>query len=86
MSTTQLLARYDVTDYAAWKASFDAHAETRGNASLSVLQIWREGTARVWVLFQVADAARAQAYLKTAPVFDAQAGVTGSEFHMLETA
>ena len=57
--TNQLIARYDIADYAQFRAEFDADAEDRGNASLSVLQIWREGTGRVWVLYQVADGKRA---------------------------
>lgn len=85
--TNQLLARYDIADYAQWKTAFDADAEDRGHASLSVLQIWREGAARAWVLYQIADARRARQYLDgAAGVFNSQAGVTGTEFHMLETA
>ena len=85
--TTQLLARYDVAEFGRWKTAFDADAEDRGNASLSVLQIWREGTSRAWVLYQVADPRRAQEYLgRAAQVFNSQAGVSDSEFHLLETA
>ncbi|WP_299363264.1 hypothetical protein [uncultured Paracoccus sp.] len=85
--TTQLLARYDIGDFAQWKRAFDADAEDRGNNSLSVLQIWREGATRAWVLYQVADPKRARQYLDgAAGVFDSQAGVTGHEYHMLETA
>ena len=85
--TTQLLARYDIADYDAWKSAFDADAEDRGNASLSVLQIWREGGSRTWVLYQVANAARARDFLGNgATVFEGQAGVSRTEFHMLETA
>ena len=57
--SNQIIARYDIADYAQFRAEFDADAEDRGNASLSVLQIWREGTGRVWVLYQVADGKRA---------------------------
>ena len=85
--TTQLLARYDIADYGRWKSAFDADAEDRGNASLSVLQIWREGTGRAWVLFQVSNPGRAQDYLGTAAqVFNSQAGVSDTEYHLLETA
>ena len=85
--TNQLIARYDIADYAQFRAEFDNDAEDRGNASLSVLQIWREGTSRAWVLYQVADPRRAQEYLgRAAQVFNSQAGVSDSEFHLLETA
>ena len=85
--TTQLLARYDIGDYDAWKSIFDADAEDRGNASLSVLQIWREGGNRAWVLYQVANAARARDFLgQGGTLFESRAGVSRTEFHMLETA
>ncbi|WP_134724530.1 hypothetical protein [Paracoccus luteus] len=85
--TNQLLARYDIADYDTWKAAFDADSEDRGNASMSVLQIWREGGSRAWVLYQVANAAKARDYLgQASAVFDSQAGVARTEFHMLETA
>lgn len=85
--THQIIARYDITDYAQFRAAFDADAEDRGSASLSVLQIWREGTARVWVLYQTSDSARAMAYLNGAGhVADNRAGVTGAEFHAVQTA
>ena len=57
--TNQLIARYDIADYAQFRAEFDRDAEDRGNASLSVLQIWREGENRAWVLYQIADGKRA---------------------------
>ncbi|HRO14765.1 MAG TPA: hypothetical protein PLL33_06930 [Paracoccus sp. (in: a-proteobacteria)] len=85
--TTQLLARYDIADFARWKSAFDADAEDRGHNSLSVLQIWREGNGRVWVLFQVSNAGRAREYLNgAAQVFNSQAGVSATEYHLLETA
>ena len=85
--TNQLIARYDIADYAQFRTEFDRDAEDRGNASLSVLQIWREGNARVWVLYQIADGKRALAYLDGAgQVFNSRAGVTAAEFHVVETA
>ena len=85
--TTQLLARYDIADYGAWKSAFDADFEDRGNASLSVLQIWREGTGRAWVLYQVADGKRALDYLQgAAQVFNGRAGVQNAEYHAVQTA
>lgn len=85
--TNQLIARYDIADYAQFRTEFDRDAEDRGNASLSVLQIWREGNARVWVLYQIADGKRALAYLDgAAQVFNSRAGVTAAEFHVVQTA
>lgn len=85
--TNQLIARYDIADYAQFRAEFDADAEDRGNASLSVLQIWREGEQRVWVLYQIADGKRAMAYLEgAAQVFNGRAAVQSAEFHPVQTA
>lgn len=86
----QLLVRNDISDYATWKSAFDDAAEARGEAGLSVLQIWREAgqPGRVWYLCEVSDAARARAWLDTgrAGLQEDRAGVTGSEAHFLETA
>lgn len=62
----QLLTRHDIPDFAAWKTGFDAHAETRAQAGLTLLQMWRsaDGPGAV-CLFEVADRARAQAWLDT---------------------
>ncbi|MBV0890669.1 hypothetical protein KTN05_02240 [Paracoccus sp. Z118] len=85
--THQLLARYDFPDHARFKAAFDADAEDRGNASLTVLQIWHEGQNTAWVLYQVANPARAREYVGGAEeLFARQAGVTRAEFHWVETA
>ena len=85
--TNQIIARYDIADYAQYRAEFDKDAEDRGNASLSVLQIWREGEARVWVLYQVADGKRALTYLDgAAQVFNGRAGVQAAEYHAVQTA
>ena len=85
--SNQIIARYDIADYAQFRAEFDADAEDRGHASLSVLQIWREGGNRAWVLYQVANAARARDFMgQGSHVFESRAGVSRTEFHMLETA
>ncbi|MFD1881969.1 hypothetical protein [Paracoccus pacificus] len=83
----QLLVRYDIGDFATFKTAFDNDAEDRGNNGLSLLQLWREGNARAWALYQVGNGARARAYLDgAAAVFNSQAGVTSTEVHLLETA
>ncbi len=83
----QLIARHDIADYDRWKAAFDAEAETLGQAGLSVLQIWREeGAARVFVLYQVNDRARAQAGLDMLDsLLRDRAGLSGSDYHFLRT-
>ena len=84
---TQMIAHYSVTDYAQFKTAFDADAEDRGNNGLSLLQLWRESDSSAWALFTVHDAAAARDWLQgAAGVFNSQAGVTGTEFHYVETA
>ncbi|MFT4012870.1 MAG: hypothetical protein QM682_05585 [Paracoccus sp. (in: a-proteobacteria)] len=84
---TQMIARYSMSDYATFKPAFDADAEDRGNNGLSLLQLWRENDHTAWALFSVSDAGAARAYLDgAAGVFNSQAGVTGTEFHLVETA
>lgn len=86
--TNQLIARYDIADYPQFRTEFDADAEDRGHASLSVLQIWREGGTRVWVLYAVADGKRALDYLQGAggEIFASRAGVQAAEYHPVQTA
>ena len=85
--SNQIIARYDIADYAQFRAEFDADAEDRGNASLSVLQIWREGENRAWVLYQIADGKRALAYLDgAAQVFNSRAGVTNADVAIVRAA
>lgn len=83
----QILVRYDIGDFRAFKTAFDADAEDRGNNGLSLLQLWREGGSRAWALYQSANPVRSREYLAgAAGVFNAQAGVSGTEVHVLETA
>ncbi len=61
-----LLARFTPPDFAAFKTDFDAHAESRQQAGLTLLQMWRDldGAGAV-CLFEVNDRAKAQAWLDT---------------------
>lgn len=60
---TQLLIQTSAPDYAAWKAAFDAEAENIAAASLTPLQIWKGDNHAILVLFEVANAANAKAWL-----------------------
>lgn len=83
----QLIAHYTIADKAAFRSAFDADAEDRGHAGLSLLQLWREDDRNAWALFQVNDAKAARAYLSAgAAPFNTQAGVTATDFHFVETA
>jgi hypothetical protein len=61
----QLLVTFTAPDYAAWQSAFDGHAEDRGQAGLTLLQIWRDADdpAAVLCLFEVNDRPRAQGWL-----------------------
>ncbi|MCX7889799.1 MAG: hypothetical protein N2422_08755 [Rhodobacteraceae bacterium] len=63
----QLLATFAPPEYAAWKAAFDAHAEARDQAGLTLLQLWRHADApdTATALLEVADRPRAEAWLRT---------------------
>lgn len=83
----QMIAHYTIADYAGFKAAFDADAEDRSNNGLSLLQLWREDDTSAWALFSVGNAKAAHAWLEgAAGVFNAQAGVTATSFHFVETA
>lgn len=61
----QLILTFATAGFDAWKTDYDAHAETRDNAGLTMLQMWRDADDpdRVVVLFEVSDRARAEAWL-----------------------
>ncbi len=74
----QLLTRYATFD----RSAFDADAENRSNAGVSLLQLWRGNGDTHWALFDVNDAAKARAWLEKTTALDH--GPT--ESHFLETA
>ncbi len=74
----QLLLRFDSFD----RSRFDAEAETRANAGLTLLQLWLEGSTAHWALFTVNDAEKAQAWLAQ----ETSLGHGPSASHMLSTA
>ncbi|MDQ2066156.1 hypothetical protein Q9295_07220 [Xinfangfangia sp. CPCC 101601] len=61
----QLLLDYAAADPAAWQQDFDARAEMRAAAGLSLLQIWRdEANGAVVCLFELRDRSGAEEWLK----------------------
>ena len=82
----QLIVRYTHADPATFRMAFDADAEDRGRNGLSLLQLWREDDGHSWALFQVGNPKAARDYLDgAAAVFAAQAGVTATDAHFVET-
>ncbi len=77
-----LLHLTPATPYDAWKADFDAHAETRSQAGLTLLQLWRTADGPgVTALFEVNDRAKAQRWI------DNEAATDGPvDAHFLRTA
>lgn len=61
----QLLCQTTAADWPRWSRDFAEGAETRGQAGLTVLQIWRaaDDATRVLVLLEVSERARAEAWL-----------------------
>ena len=61
-----LLVHFTPADYATWKADFDRDMESRMNAGLTLMQLWRDadGTG-VTALFEANDRNKAEAWLET---------------------
>ena len=62
----QLIAHMKVRDYNAWRRAFDDDAESRGNAGMTLLQLWRQADDEnvVWMLYEVSERAMADGYLE----------------------
>ncbi|MGB3408032.1 MAG: DUF3303 family protein [Jannaschia sp.] len=59
-----LLTHHTPADYDAWKQDFDANAENRMHAGLTLLQLWRDvDCGGVTALFKANDRKKAQAWL-----------------------
>ncbi|XDA97793.1 hypothetical protein AB1M95_17015 [Sulfitobacter sp. LCG007] len=75
--TAQLIVRYSDFDATA----YETDSENRSNSGLTQLQAWREGPSSRWVLFEIRDRERAQAWLDKG----AALGHAPDEHHFLET-
>ena len=85
----QLLAYLKVRDFDAWRRVFDGDAEARGNAGLTLLQVWRQmddGNI-VWMLYEVSERGMAEQYLEGLGQLHAeQGGASEAGHHFLRTA
>ena len=67
-----LIAHFTPASYDTWKSDFDAHMETRSNAGLTLLQLWRDADGNgATALFEVNDRKKAQAWLDNEAATDA---------------
>lgn len=86
----QMLCHQKITDFANWKSAFDADGEVRRNAGLTVLQVWKDADSSNFAFFllQVADRARAQAWIdrSAALTADDKTTVIQSTAYFIETA
>lgn len=86
----QLIVADTYADLATWQEAFETSREAHAAAGLSLLQMWRDADRAdtSWLLFEVADEAKARAFLDggEARVFATQAGLTERTAHFVETA
>ena len=63
---TKLMVHHRVGDYAAWRPGFDAHKSSQTGAGLSNGRVYRgvDDPNDIVILFDVADKAKAQAWMK----------------------
>jgi hypothetical protein len=61
----QLLTQTTAPDFAGFKSAFDAEAEKRMNAGLTLMQMWQDAddADTILCLFNVNDRSKAQAWL-----------------------
>ncbi len=86
----QLLCQFEITAFDDWKEAFDADHESRSEAGLGVLQIWRDAdtTSRAFALLNVNDRARAQRWITRSNALssDDASTVTHASHFFIETA
>ncbi|UWR32756.1 hypothetical protein K3759_12480 [Sulfitobacter sp. W027] len=86
----QMICHFDVTDFASWKQAFDADAEARRDAGLSVLQIWQhaDSSSKASVLLNVNDRKRADDWLSRSNALssDDKGTVTSSTAYFVKPA
>ncbi len=86
----QMIAHYEVTDFTAWQTAFAADDESRRDAGLGVLQIWRDAdsTTHAFALMMVNDRARAEAWITRSNALHGDDGhtVTHASHFFIETA
>ena len=84
-----MITSFDTADYNAWRDVFDGERKGLGRAGLHPLKVLHEAETpnRVWILFEVDDKRRAEAWIEGGRVTgDERSGITGEQHMFLETA
>ncbi len=86
----QMIVHQNVTGFAAWKTAFEADAEARRNAGLTVLQVWThaDSDTHAFILLEVKDRDKAQGWIDRSNALASDDGgtVTSSSAYFIETA
>ncbi len=85
----QLIIHQKVTNFTDWHTAFDNDAESRRNAGLTVLQVWKEqdSDTQAFVLLEVKDRAKAESWLSRSNALstDDKGTVQTTSAYFLET-
>ncbi|MEE4298280.1 MAG: hypothetical protein V2J24_02460 [Pseudomonadales bacterium] len=85
----QLFCTNFVEDFVRFRPAFDADLPRARTAGLDLVALWRDADRAnaVHFLFEVEDRARAEAFMASpeSAVSGLRAGVTGGDYHWLET-
>lgn len=86
----QMIVHQTVNNFPDWKAAFDADAEARRDAGLTVLQIWKhaDNDTDAFFLLEVNSRSRAEAWIKRIDALtgDDNGTVKTSSTHFIQTA
>ena len=86
----QMICHLEVTDFTAWKNAFDADAESRRNAGLTVMQVWKhtDSNTKATVLLDVNDRKKADEWLSRSNALssDDQGTVTSTSAYFVKNA
>ena len=84
-----MLCRNRVANFAEWKRVFDSHAQAHRDAGLHLTDLWRdvEEPNNVFFLFEVADIAKARAFISNTAAEEAghASGLLDGEYHFIES-
>jgi hypothetical protein len=84
-----MLCRNRVSNFAHWKTVFDSHAQAHRAAGLHLRDLWREieDPNNVFFLFDVADTAKAKAFINDPAAAQAGkvSGVLEGEYYFVES-